>query len=158
MIAKVPLTLLCSAVLAFACGPRARNDALARDEASALARTVRTGGASPLASTLDVTVDTDVSFAFEVSNAGNKKLEVNFASGRTHDVVVIDSLGNEVWRWSKGRAFTQAMQNRVLRSSDALRFDEEWDAPAPGHYTAIATLASQNYPLTRRVEFTVPQM
>lgn len=155
MISKVPLTLLCSAVLAFACGPRARSEAITREDA---VRATRANATDPLAASLDVQVDGEVRFAFAVVNASKKKLEVNFADGRTHDVVVLDSLGREVWRWSEGRLFTQAMQNRVLRTSDALRYEEEWDAPAPGKYVAVATLASRNYPTEQRVEFTVPRM
>ena len=94
-------------------------------------------------------------FAFAVVNEGKKKLELNFADGRTHDVVVLDSLGREVWRWSEGRLFTQAMQNKVLRTSDSLRYEESWRGAKPGHYIAVATLASANFPVTQRIEFTV---
>lgn len=151
---KIPLTLLCSAALAFACGPRARNESAA--SSAEQPRTVRTDPSSPLASSVDVQVSDEVRIAFEVSNAGRKKLELNFPNGRTHDVVVLDSIGREVWRWSEGRMFTQAVQNRVLRTSDALRYEEEWESPAPGRYVAVATLASTNHPIVQRKEFVVP--
>jgi Intracellular proteinase inhibitor len=156
MNAKIPLSLVCSAALAFACGPRARNDVAARSEATRVVRAVDAN--APLSPALDVTVGREVTFSFQVMNAGKKKLEVAFPDGRTHDVVVLDSLGREVWRWSEGRMFTQAMQNRVLRTSDVLMYEEEWESPAPGHYVAVATLASRNYPVEQRVEFVVPQM
>ena len=150
---SVHITLLCSAALAFACGPRAHNEsASARNEPT---RAVSADPSSPLAPSLDVTVDDDVHFAFAVMNASKKKLELTFADGRTHEFVVLDSLGREVWRWSEGRTFTQSMQNRVLRTSDLLRYEDAWDAPAPGRYVAVATLASANFPVTQRVEFTV---
>lgn len=153
---QVPITLLCSAALAFACGPRARNESTsAKSEPS---QVERVAAGSPLAASMDVQVSNEVKFAFEVMNAGKKKLEVNFPDGRTHDVVVLDSLGREVWRWSEGRMFTQAMQNRVLRTSDALRYVEAWESPAPGRYVAVATLVSTNHPVTQRKEFVVPQM
>lgn len=153
---KVPITLLCSAALAFACGPRARSEgSTTRSEPT---RTANVDPASPLAPSLEVTVNDEVRFAFEVTNAGKKRLELDFADGRTHDVVVLDSLGREVWRWSEGRLFTQTMQNRVLRTSDMLRYEEAWDAPAPGRYVAVATLASNNYPVERKIEFVVPRM
>ena len=157
MTGKAPLvTLLCSAALVFACGPRAHNDvATGRDEPS---RAERIAPNSPLAASVDVRVEDEVRIAFEVMNAGKKKLEVNFPDGRTHDVVVLDSLGREVWRWSEGRMFTQTVQNRVLRTSDALRYEEAWESPAPGRYVAVVTLASRNYPVERRTEFVVPQM
>lgn len=155
MIAKVPFTLLASAVLAFACGPRARNESIARDE---MQRSTRVDPSKPLVATLAVRVEEEVHFDFAVVNEGKKKLEVDFADGRTHEVVVLDSIGREVWRWSEGRFFTQAMQNRVLRTNDLLMYEEAWEKPAPGTYVAVATLASRNYPVEQRVEFTVPQM
>lgn len=68
---------------------------------------------------------------------------------------MLDSLGREVWRWSDGRLFTQAAENRVLPSSDALRFEESWANARPGTYTVIATLASVNFPVEQRAEFMV---
>ena len=145
---KVPITLLCSAALAFACGPRARSEsAITRSEPT---RATSASASSPLAPSLDVIIDDDVRFAFEVTNAGTKKLELTFADGRTHDLVVLDSLGREVWRWSDGRIFTQSMQNRVLRTSDQLRYEEAWGAPSPGRYVAVATLASTSVAMKRR--------
>jgi hypothetical protein len=150
---KVPFTLACVAVLAFACGPRSGT----RESATANAptRSVSVDPRAPLTPALDISVDDDVRFAFSVTNAGSKRLEVRFPSGRTHDVVVLDSLGREVWRWSEGRLFTQAVQNRVVRASDVLSFEEEWKDAAPGRYTAVVSLASNNYPVEHRAEFVV---
>lgn len=150
---KVPLTLACVAVLAFACGPRSGNREAATS--SAPTRSASANPRAPLTPTLSVSVDDDVRFAFRVTNAGTKRLELTFASGRTHDLTVLDSLGREVWRWSEGRLFTQAVQNRVVRASDVISFEEEWKDAAPGRYTAVATLASVNFPLEQRAEFVV---
>ena len=141
-------------VLAFACGPRPHggdNKATSRTQRAATAL----HGNSLLAATLDIRVKDGVNFGFRVLNTGDKKLEVNFPSGQTHDLVVLDTLGREVWRWSAGRMFTQTLQNKVLRSSDALEYDAHWrDAPR-GHYVAVATLASANFPMEQRTEFVV---
>lgn len=145
---KVPLALVCVAVLAFACGPRPRDVATERSA-------TRNNASAPLTPSLDVSVRDGVRFAFHVTNESAKKVELLFNDGRTHDVVVLDSLGREVWRWSEGRMFTQAVQNRVLRSSDSLRFEEAWKGAPPGRYVAVATLASRNYPVEHRAEFTV---
>jgi hypothetical protein len=153
---KVSLTLLASAVLAFACGPRARNETSSTASESSRP-VVHADPDSPLATSLDVSVGDEVRFDFAVINASKRKLEVNFADGRMHDIVVLDANGREVWRWSEGRMFTQSVQNRVLRTSDALRFEEAWEDPTPGAYVAVATLASANFPVERRVEFTVRQ-
>ena len=145
---------MCVAVLAFACGPRPNTGEVASTARATHARPLAQNGPA-LVSTLGVTVKNGVKMDFRVVNEGSKRLEVNFPSGKTHEVVVVDSLGREVWRWSNGRMFTQTLQNKVLHASDSLDFDATWrDAPA-GKYTAIATLASENYPMEQRAEFVV---
>jgi hypothetical protein len=150
---KVPFTLACVAVLAFACGPRSGSRETAT--ANAPTRSVSVDPRAPLAPSLVISVDDDVSFDFRVVNAGTKRLELTFPSGLTHDVTVLDSLGREVWRWSEGRIFTQSVQNRVVRASDELAFEEKWKDAAPGRYTAVATLVSANFPVEHRAEFVV---
>jgi hypothetical protein len=150
---KVPFTLVCIAVLAFACGPRPRGDSAT--ERSTARRAATSDAHTPLTPSLDVSVEDGVRFAFQVTNESSKKLELRFPDGRTHDVIVLDSIGREVWRWSEGRLFTQTVQNRVVRSSDSLAFEEAWKDAKPGTYTAVATLASQNFPVEQRAQFTV---
>jgi hypothetical protein len=152
---KVPFALVCVAALAFACGPRSRGESAATRSGSRATAGATTDPRTPLTHSLDVTVDHEVRFEFRVTNASSAKLEVQFPDGRTHELVVLDSIGREVWRWSEGRLFTQAMQNRVLRASDAIAFDGSWDDATPGRYTAVATLASANFPVEERTEFVV---
>jgi hypothetical protein len=151
---RITFGLLCAAVLAFACGPRASTG----DSAGAI-RTSRARSSAPngpaLVSTLNVVVKNGVAMDFHVMNAGTKRLEVNFPSGQTHEVVVVDSLGRVVFRWSKGRMFTQSLQNKVLHASDTLDYDAVWANAPAGKYTAIATLASENFPMEQRAEFVV---
>ena len=146
---KLSFLLLSVAVLAFACGPRPRN------ADTAAARTHHRATDATLVSALDVNVGDGVDFDFYVTNNGDKRVEVNFPNGRTHDVIVLDSLGNEVWRWSKGRMFTQSLQNKILRSADTLTYAERWTGAPRGRYTAVASLASANFPVEQRIEFTV---
>lgn len=97
-----------------------------------------------------------VHFDFDVTNAGSRKVELLFNDGRTHDIVVIDSLGREVWRWSEGRMFTQTVQNKVLRADDTISFAESWTDATPGSYVAVASMPSRNFPVEHRVAFVVP--
>ena len=78
-------------------------------------------------------------FAIELKNTG-KSAEVRFANGRTHEFVVVDERGREVWRWSKGRLFTQSLQTKQLRTGDVIRYAAKWDTAAPGKYRVIASL------------------
>lgn len=109
-----------------------------------------------LAAVLEVKVENGVRFALRVTNNTPSKLELLFPSGQTHDFVVVDSAGQEVWRWSEGRMFTQVLQNRVLDTNGTLAIDAAWQSTVPpGRYIAIASLLSENKPLEQRVEFEV---
>ena len=99
---------------------------------------------------------TEARFALAVVNTADKRVEVNFPDGRTRDFAVYDAAGREVWRWSRGRLFTQVMQNRLLAARDSAVYAEAWRAPAPGRYTVVAELKSANHPLRRVAAFVVP--
>ena len=151
---RITFGLLVAAVLAFACGPRLTNSDVSSASATHASRAKVTNGPA-LISSLNVSVKNGVQMAFKVMNTGTKRLEVNFPNGKTHELVVLDSLGREVYRWSEGRMFTQSLQNKVLHTSDTLDFDAVWRNAPAGRYTAVATLASENFPMEQRAEFVV---
>ena len=167
MKSRFAITLLCVGAVAFACGPRARNDANTTSATTTLAsaRSVRQQGAphatqskSSITAAFDVTRDAaTIRFALQVVNSGKKSIELTFPSGQTHDFVVLDSTGTEVWRWGTGRLFTQALQNKLLSRGESLAMTESWDAPTlkPGRYTVVATLKSENYPVRETAEIAV---
>ena len=146
MLSRIIVPVLAAAVLMFACGPRTPSPVAG----------VRPPVGGQKGVTAHVMVDTArgvVRFAIEVANDSRKRVELNFPDGRTHDFVVLNEAGREVWRWSAGRLFTQAMQNRLLDVNDSVVYDERWSPPSPGHYTLVASLRSENYPVQQRVEF-----
>lgn len=109
-----------------------------------------------IGSSLDVKLGSDVKFSFHVTNSSNKRVELRFPTGQTHDLAVLDAQGREVWRWSRGRMFTQGMQNKVLGTKDTLTFTGTWRPAHAGAYTAVASLLSQNYPVTQHAAFSLP--
>lgn len=113
---------------------------------------------APLASNLEVKMERDgVRFALRVTNETKKHVELSFPNGQTHEFVVVDSLGREVWRWSSTRLFTQAVQNKLLSSGESMRVSEQWVHPTQhGKYIVIATLNSTNFPVQQRAEFVIP--
>lgn len=135
--------------LATACGPRSRSAEPAAQK--------RAAGGPPVASSLDVQLTDDVRFAFHVTNNAAKRLELTFPSGLTHDIVVLDEAGREVWRWSEGRMFTQTLQNHVLETDETVSYSANWHpASQHGSFIAVASLHSENYPIEQRVRFTLP--
>ncbi len=154
---RVIVSLFACGLVAFACGPRTRSS---ESPAAATARTVRQKHAplsAPLVANLGVEVADEVKFAFAVTNASVKGLELDFPNSQTHDFAVLDSAGTEVWRWSRTRMFTSALLTRPLGSDDASVYEDSWSPEGRhGRFTVIATLASSNYPLEQRAEFTLP--
>jgi hypothetical protein len=114
-------------------------------------------GKPQITSALHVSADAKaVHFAFDLTNAGKKDLELAFPSGQQYDFAVLDAGGREIYRWGASRMFTQAFQNRMLDGGQTIRIQERADHKlAPGAYTAVATLKSANYPVEQRVEFAV---
>jgi intracellular proteinase inhibitor BsuPI len=104
-----------------------------------------------------VRIGEQIRFNFNVANAGTRRVEVKFPSGQTHDIVVLDSAGRELWRRADGRMFTEARQYRTIGGGDSLLLQDGWENPsARGKLVAVAVLKSTNYPIEHRVEFTLP--
>jgi len=141
------ISLLCAGLAALGCRSHAHKESItARPEVNAITASLNVRAA-----------EKDVRFALHLMNTGKKNLEVNFPNGQSYDFAVVDSLGREVWRWGRGRMFTQTLRNKFLDGGASFDVAERWSAlPPPGRYTAIATLTSSNYPVVERVDFTVP--
>ena len=142
--------LLAAAAMVYACGPRPQ---------AAGGTQARKGGASQhaLTSSLGVNVTDRVQLDFRITNGLPRAVEVNFPSGHTHDFTVTDTTGREIWKWSEGRAFTQAMQNRVLQRDETLSYHAAWNPGSRrGTFLAVVSLNSNNHPVEERVRFIVP--
>jgi len=163
MNSRLIIPLLVIGALAFACGPRPNEASTPTVTAAKAPSPAPKRRRAPSEATIEPrimvrTVDGVVHVRFLVANAGEKKAELSFPSGQTHDIAVLDERGREVWRWSDGRLFTQALQTKTLGGGDTVAYDESWTPPraAPGHYTIVATLNSSNYPLEQRAELVLP--
>jgi hypothetical protein len=180
------LPLLAAAALVYACaGPRPQGSATPSGVAEAHAVRPTTAGMHAMASAASaaihgpvrrsaasrgVTGDTVVGaslavaldagaprFVLTVANVSDHRMELAFPDGHTRDFAVYDARGREVWRWSAGRMFTQVMRTKLLAAGDAVTYEERWVRPAPGRYSVVATLRSENHPLARTATFEIPE-
>jgi hypothetical protein len=169
MSSRLVISMVCVAAVAFACGPRTRSESATQSAAVTIASTTdasitpqgeaRTTKDGALSATIYVrSNESPMRLALHVVNTSKKRLELTFPSGQTHDFVILDSVGREVWRWGNGRMFTQSLRNKLLGGGEALEMVEELPSArlAPGTYTVRATLTSQNYPVTKDASFTLP--
>ncbi len=152
---RLILPLLCAASVAFVAAPFSHNDrpiATARHSAEM---------AAPIVTTFDITRPKDdadkLRFTLNVRNNTSKMVELRFPDGQTHDFVVKDFAGKEVWRWSQGRMFTSAMRSETLKGKGETAFEESWDSKGQhGSFTAVAVLRSNNFPIETSVQFVLP--
>ena len=149
---RIAIALLCVGALAFATGTRSHSSE------HPVTRTERVGEAeTALASSMRITVDEGVDFSLHLTNGTSRKLELRFPSGQTHDFVVLDSVGREVWRWSEGRMFTQALQTKLVGRGETISYTDRWRPDGQrGSFTAVGTLRSSTHPVESRVEFAIP--
>jgi hypothetical protein len=151
--------------LAYACGSRTHAFSMMTAGAATTAGaepvafvTTSKSPAAALTTSLDISVQNDeVRFVLHVTNASDKKLELTFPNGQTHDVTVLDPAGSVVWRWGSAQMFTQALRNQRLDPHGSLTYPVRWRQPAAhGSLTAVATLTSTNYPAESRATFQLP--
>lgn len=173
MNSRLLIPALCVGAVAFACGPRAHNEASAPKKDSALvaqslsANTTKPEGAPraavkqpkpAIAANLYVRKrEAAIELALQIVNNTKKRVELTFPTGQTHDFVILDSLGREMWRWGRGRMFTQNLRNKQLGGGESLDLEETMKSQTlpPGKYIARAILTSENYPLVQEAEFTI---
>jgi Intracellular proteinase inhibitor len=153
---RLILPLLCAASVAFAAAPFSHNE-----KPVGTAKHRAEENAAPIVSTFDITRpknDADkLHFTLSVRNNTSKMLELRFPDGQTHDFVVKDFAGKEIWRWSQGRMFTSAMRSETLKGKGETAFEESWNSKGQhGSFTAVAVLRSNNFPIATTIQFMLP--
>ena len=149
--------MLCAAsAVAFAATPFSHNE-----KPIATVRHLADDKSAAIVTTFDVTRATDdaetLRFSLNVRNNTTKMLELRFPDGKTHDFVVKDFAGKEIWRWSDGRMFTSAMRSETLKGRGETVFEESWSTKGQhGEFTAVAVLRSNNFPVETSVQFMLP--
>ncbi|MBI2843753.1 MAG: hypothetical protein HYX78_10170 [Armatimonadetes bacterium] len=89
-----------------------------------------------------------VKLTFTIENRTGQKMTLRFPSGQLYDIWIKKN-GAEIWRWSYGKAFTQAITSRALDPGEKMTFTEAWrqvtntgDQVPPGAYTIFAQLTT----------------
>jgi hypothetical protein len=166
MSSRLVAPLLAAAAVVFACGTlprpalrlgahRAPDVDIGRD--TERPRRARRGDSTTVDASLVVRQSEDgaVRFALAVVNGSRHRLEIDFPDGHTQDFAVVDEAGHAVWRSDRGRLFTQAVRAKLLAAGDTATYEARWTDAAPGRYTVVAVLRSDNFPVTRQAAFVV---
>ena len=62
-----------------------------------------------------------------ISVAVRDPLTLYYRTSQRYDLAATDSQGQEVWRWSRDRAFAQVTEEVPLEAGETLSFAETWD-------------------------------
>ncbi|AYJ89637.1 BsuPI-related putative proteinase inhibitor [Bacillus safensis] len=95
--------------------------------------------------TVELTVDpvqkgSSVQFNMSLKNESDRDFEFTFNTSQKFELSVYDENGNEQYRYSKDRMFTQAIQTFVLKKGEAYDFQDTWsNGVKPGTYEAVVT-------------------
>ena len=102
-------------------------------------------------------------FILTVRNPSEQLLPFDFTSSQSVDFVVVDPLrGQEIWRWSQRRFFSEVLRSQAIRAGGEWVFEGEWNhydsnlnEVEPGPYEVFGILASENPIESESVRFEV---
>lgn len=116
------------------------------------------GPAPSLATSMEVEVaPAVVELILHVTNAGDAPVVFTFPSAQRHEFRIATESGEEVWRWSEGRMFTQALVTDTLEPGETWRVEGEWEPGGrAGRFTAVGLLTARDTALEQRVTFELP--
>jgi len=90
-----------------------------------------------------------ITFSMKLRNKGTKAQLISFRSGQRFDILLQNSKGETVWKWSANKRFTESLSRQTLAPNASFDFEAKWDGRAlpdaqitPGTYTAHAILTS----------------
>ncbi|QNG59611.1 proteinase inhibitor [Bacillus sp. PAMC26568] len=91
----------------------------------------------------------NVQFEMTLRNNTEEEKNFEFRSGQKYDIIVLDKNGAEVYKYSKGRMFTQAIQYVNLLPGKSQTWQETWDLKSngkkvdPGEYDVTVVLTGK---------------
>ena len=103
-------------------------------------------------------------FLLTVRNPSDRLLPFDFTTSQSFDFVVVDpSRGQELWRWSERRFFSEVLRSEAIRSGGDWTFEGEWNyrdselnEVEPGVYEVYGVLASEEPLESDSIQFEVP--
>jgi hypothetical protein len=103
------------------------------------------------------TAGDEVAFVLLVLNTTDEPIDITFPSGQSFDFVVTGA-GDEIWRWSAERLFTQAVRTERVEPGEALSYQASWQ-PEEGHrgeFTVVGRLTSSDHPVEQSTRISLP--
>ncbi|HYM91869.1 MAG TPA: BsuPI-related putative proteinase inhibitor [bacterium] len=98
-----------------------------------------------------------VDFTLTIKNTGSTPAVFSFSTAQRYDVVIWNDDCMEVWRWSRGRMFAQAITSLSVPAGGTTVFHIPWDQrDQTGHRVRVAAYESRLVFLGRRAKRSTP--
>ncbi|MEX0873599.1 MAG: BsuPI-related putative proteinase inhibitor [Actinomycetota bacterium] len=91
-----------------------------------------------------VEVGTAIRFTLRLTNATGKGEKLTFPTGQHYDFWVQEG-GEEVWRWSADRVFTQEITNDEIEPQGTLVLTETWAPERTGTFDVFGEVSADGY-------------
>ena len=119
--------------------------------------TIRGGIGDSAATALEVEVGRDsIRLGLHVTNPTRDTLYLQFSTAQRYEFIVRSAGGAEVWRWSAGRAFGQAVGHEAIAPGASARYEAWWKpGNLVGTFEAEGRVTATNVELSQRASFAV---
>lgn len=110
-----------------------------------------------LVTSLEVKVGGDsVQLRLHATNVTERPVVLEFTSGQRFDFA-IQQEGREIWRWSTGRAFTQALGSESISPGATLTYSAAWEPEErTGNFRAVGMITARERAVRQEATFSLP--
>lgn len=114
--------------------------------------------AGEVAASVEVKVQGDsVRLLLHVTNTAGRGLEFTFPTSQRHEFVVREEGGAEVWRWSEGMMFLQAITRATLGPGETWAFEGAWvPGNRTGRYQVVGRVTAEEGGVEQSAAFELP--
>jgi hypothetical protein len=114
---------------------------------------------------LELMVDVNVrnnqaEFIITVTNNSNEMKKLEFPTSQKFEIIIRDENQQEVYRYSAGKMFTQAIEYALIKPDESMQWEEIWEIKEskPGNYEAeVSILAHDTDKLVKTKSFQIPE-
>lgn len=101
----------------------------------------------------------ETQFVISLTNQSDQLKKLEFHSGQKYEIIVTNDKDEEVYTYSKGKMFSQALESALIKAGESMEWEETWQHEnlPPGQYKAkVSILSHKSENLTIEKEWTVP--
>ncbi|OAS83893.1 MULTISPECIES: BsuPI-related putative proteinase inhibitor [Metabacillus] len=98
---------------------------------------------------LELMVDVNVlrnqaEFIITLINNSSETKKLDFSSSQKYEIIVTEQNNQEVYRYSEGKMFAQALESTLIKPAESIKWEEIWEGIKPGEYEVEVSILSQD--------------